>query len=334
MSEHLAAAAAALNAPETIVARSAEARAKATGASIDDILAAWAGGGSAPPAPTPTPAPAPAAQTPPEPAPQATEAPAATPAPPAETPATQPAAAVVSPLPGPTTVSPEEALRHPVVVSVPTAGLKERTGGALPRWLAAAFMIIPVFGLLYLSSNLQTDGCTEGGFELSVDRATGVVENCDGSAFEGRGGVGGPGAAFLVEGREIYANDGCAGCHGANGEGGTGPAFANVLLTFGACADHQEWVLKGSAGFQAEGRTTYGDIAKPIAGGMPPHAGLSAEQLASVVAFERAVFGGGNAEEVLIDCGLVAAPDGGAPAEGDAPAEVPAEGEARVGSTG
>ena len=96
MSEHLAAAAAALNAPETIVARSAEARAKATGASIDDILAAWAGGGSAPPAPTPTRAPAPAAQTPPEPAPQATEAPAATPAPPAETPATQPATVAVA----------------------------------------------------------------------------------------------------------------------------------------------------------------------------------------------------------------------------------------------
>ena len=39
MSDQLAAAAAALNAPEVLVQRSAEARAKATGGSVDDILA-------------------------------------------------------------------------------------------------------------------------------------------------------------------------------------------------------------------------------------------------------------------------------------------------------
>jgi hypothetical protein len=68
MSEHLAAAAAALNAPEAMVKRSAEARAKATGASVDDILAAWAGGGSAPAPTTAATAPATAA---PAPAPEA-----------------------------------------------------------------------------------------------------------------------------------------------------------------------------------------------------------------------------------------------------------------------
>ncbi len=56
----LQAAAAALNAPEALVQRSAEARAKATGASIDDILAAWAGGAPAPAA-APASAAAPAA---------------------------------------------------------------------------------------------------------------------------------------------------------------------------------------------------------------------------------------------------------------------------------
>jgi len=44
----LAAAAAALGLPETLVQRSAEARAAETGASVDDILAQWAGGEVAP----------------------------------------------------------------------------------------------------------------------------------------------------------------------------------------------------------------------------------------------------------------------------------------------
>ena len=59
MSDLLAAAAAALGSPEAMVKRSAEARAKASGISVDQVLAAWAGGGmveaSAPPAPTVTP---------------------------------------------------------------------------------------------------------------------------------------------------------------------------------------------------------------------------------------------------------------------------------------
>src|SRR5688572_23349678 len=50
----VAAAAAAMGVPEALVKRSAEARAKATGASVDEILAAWAGGA---PAPTGTAAP-------------------------------------------------------------------------------------------------------------------------------------------------------------------------------------------------------------------------------------------------------------------------------------
>ena len=44
----LAAAAAAMGVPEALVKRSADARAKATGASVDEILAAWAGGAPAP----------------------------------------------------------------------------------------------------------------------------------------------------------------------------------------------------------------------------------------------------------------------------------------------
>ncbi len=59
MSELLAQAAAALNAPEAIVKRSAEARAKAGGISTDEVLAAWAGGDA-----VTTAAPAPAAPAP------------------------------------------------------------------------------------------------------------------------------------------------------------------------------------------------------------------------------------------------------------------------------
>ncbi|HSJ27900.1 MAG TPA: hypothetical protein VLB67_06785 [Acidimicrobiia bacterium] len=66
MSEFLAAAASTMNVPEPLVRRSAEARAKATGASLDEVLQAWAGGAAAPapaapsPAQSPEPTPAPA----------------------------------------------------------------------------------------------------------------------------------------------------------------------------------------------------------------------------------------------------------------------------------
>ena len=56
MSDYLTAAAQALSAPEAIVKRSAEARAKAGGMSVDEILAAWAGGATVAPAPVSTPA--------------------------------------------------------------------------------------------------------------------------------------------------------------------------------------------------------------------------------------------------------------------------------------
>ena len=96
MSDRLAAAAAALEAPEHLVERSAAARAAAAGSTTEEVLAAWAGDApmpaaapaapaqevSAPPPsaePAAPPAPAPAAPAPP--APVAVSAPAAAPAP-------------------------------------------------------------------------------------------------------------------------------------------------------------------------------------------------------------------------------------------------------------
>jgi cytochrome c553 len=313
MSEYLSAAAAALGAPEALVERSANARAQATGGDPEEILKAWAGGEAAPaaaaapsePTPEPTPEPA-AAEAPPETSPE----PEPQPAPAALEPAAAPAA--VSRVAAPSRVGPEEALDYDVVVSVPTVGIKERTSSAVPRWLATLFTIIPVFGLLYLAGNIGTEAtaCTDGGLTLAVDRVSGELENCDGSAFEGRGDAGGGAAQFLVRGEEIYAT--CAACHGANGGGGVGPALNAVLSDFGSCSDQLEWVTLGSSGFLAADRTTYGDIGKPVNGGMPGFGtSLSAEEIASVVSFERVRFGGGDPGVVLADCGLVTEDGGG-----------------------
>ncbi|HSN57184.1 MAG TPA: c-type cytochrome [Candidatus Sulfomarinibacteraceae bacterium] len=302
MSDQLSAAAQGMGVPEELVMRSARARAAAAGADVDAILAAWAGGEAAPAAAEPEPAtePAPVAATEPEPEPTPQpEAPE--PAPAAEVPGAAPAP---TPVPVPATVTPEEALDYDVVVSVPTAGLKERTSTTIPQWLVAALLIVPLFGLLYLAGNGTADAtCEEGGVSLRVDRATGVLENCDGSVFEGRGGASGGSAQFIALGSDLYTT--CAGCHGANGGGGTGPAFGGVLNTFGSCTDHIEWVRLGSAGFQAAGRNTYGDLGTTIGGGMPGFPNLTDEEIAAVVSFERIRFGGGNPDEVLTNCGLL-----------------------------
>jgi len=201
-------------------------------------------------------------------------------------------------------------------------GITERTAASIPRWLAIAFLIIPAFGLLYLAGGSSAaGGCSDSDVVLSADFMTGALQNCDGSAFEGRA-TGGRGAAqFLAIGQAEFQT--CAACHGANGEGGVGPAFAGVTSTFSSCADHIEWVRLGTNGFRAAGRTTYGDLAKPVGGVgvMPSFASLSQEQLASVVAFERIRFGGGNPDEVLVDCGLVQPPstDGSTPTDGTTP---------------
>ncbi|HSJ36440.1 MAG TPA: cytochrome c, partial [Acidimicrobiia bacterium] len=295
--------------PEPIVERSARAWASAQGQSYEDVISAWAGGEAVASAASAD-EPAPEAEAPPEeaaaaetPAPAEEAAPApAQPAPAQPAPAQPAAAAAATTAPAPERVSPEEALEHPVVVTVPTAGITEKTGFSIPSWLGALLLIVPAFGLIYLAMGTSTEcGLNTG---LRVDRATGLVENCDGTPFEGRGAAGG-GVDFIASGQEIYAT--CAGCHGPQGQGqGSFPALGGVINTFGSCADHIEWVELGSAGFTAAGRNTYGDSGKPIAGGMPGFASsLSAEQIAAVSAYERVRIGGGNAEEVLVDCGLV-----------------------------
>ncbi|MDX1467824.1 MAG: cytochrome c [Acidimicrobiia bacterium] len=334
MSDVLSAAAAALGIPESLTQRSAEARAAETGASVEDILSAWAGGA---PLDTPSPAsqvqPAPAEAESPDheetvemPTPSAAPAPAPTPA------VSDPTPAAVGRAPVPPEVTAAEAVNLPDVITVPTAGIRERTNFRMPRWLASVLFIAPLFALFALGGS-TTGACGEG-TELRADVVTGDIVNCDGSAFTGQA-VGGGGQDFIALGQEIYgggavAGVNCAGCHGGSGQGaGNFPALTGVLTTFGACTDHIEWVTLGSPGFAGG---TYGDTNKTVRGGMPAFAAsLTEEQIAAVAAFERVRFGGEDPETAVVDCGLVEAPaddtagDGGTdemPVEGDEEAKV------------
>jgi mono/diheme cytochrome c family protein len=329
-------AAAALGLPEALVQRSAEARAAESGASVDEILAAWAGGegmASAPPAETEAEAPAEDAATD-EPEPVEEEAPPTPVVEPESTPAGAPAAPTAAPTraPVPAEVTAAEAAHLPEVVTVPTAGIKERTNFVIPRWLTALMLIAPLFALFALGGS-ATGACGEA-TELNIDVISGEIVNCDGTEFTG-GGVAGGATDFVALGSDLYAGNvtpaaDCAGCHGAGGQGsGNFPALTGVVTTFGSCEDHITWVRLGSTGWSAQFGDTYGDTSKGVGGGMPAHGALTDEQLASVVVFERVRFGGANPDETLADCGLVE-PEGGeegeAPAEGEE-GEEPAEGE-------
>ncbi len=329
MSSLLAAAAEALGAPEHLVERSAAARAAAEGVSVEDLLTAWAGGAPAPSGA----APAQTAARPPPPAAEPAAAPAAPSpaAPPAPDPLAaaaaamtlQPAAALASP-PAPARVSRSEALDYEAVTTSPTTGITERIAAAAPRWLAALLFAVPLVGLTYLITFADGPTCGSGG-QLSVDRLTGVVENCDGSEFAVGGGAGGVDIRALVaEGTALYADpSNCASCHGAGGEGGSGPALAGgVLDVFSMCIDHIEWVSLGTTGFLDAGRSVYGDTGQAVgAGGQMPsfQDTLTESQIAAVVFYERVVMGGQDPEEAVFDCGF-AEPEGE-----EAPAEEPAE---------
>jgi len=335
----LSAAAEALGIPEAIVQRSAAARAAETGMTVDEVLAAWAGGGSVAASSEPAPAAAedeaPAESEPAETDEAPTDAPVED-APPSPPPAVLPPtggeipSGPVTRSPVPAEVTAAEAAGLPEVITVPTAGIRERTNLAIPRWLAAVMLIIPAFALFALGGS-ATGECGED-TELATNVITGQVVNCDGTEFTGSG-AGGGGADFIAMGEDVYQNvANCDGCHGAQGQGGAGPGFSGVVTTFGSCADHIEWVTLGTDGFQREGRATYGDTDKPVggAGTMPPFGTtLTEEQLASAVAFERVRFGGADPTETLTDCGLALAEgeEGEAPGDTTPGEEPPAEGE-------
>ena len=189
-----------------------------------------------------------------------------------------------------------------------TMGIKLNTDATLPRWLNFSFIVIPIFILIGMINTSGAQECGVNGI-LDVDRKSQQTVNCDGSPFEGKGVASTNTVNYVAVGQQVYSGAAaCAGCHGANGGGGVGPSFIGGALytTFPTCADHAKWIQLGSAGWQAEVGAAYGAEDTISIGGMPGFQGkLTEEELMAVVVFERVVFGGGNTEEVLNDCGLL-----------------------------
>jgi mono/diheme cytochrome c family protein len=282
-----------LKAPIDLVQRSAEARAVASGKSVDEVLNSWAGGESVE-------ASAPVEEAPKEEAPveeaPVEEAPKEE-APVEEAPKENVVAAAVT-----------QKVTKSYSVLNETMGIKTNSETLLPKWLNFSFIVIPLFILVGLISSSNTQDCGERGM-LNIDRKSQQAVNCDGSPYEGRGVASTNTVNYVALGQEVYAGAAaCAGCHGGGGGGGVGPAFTGGALytTFPTCADHAKWIQLGSAGWQAEVGPTYGAEDTVSIGGMPGFQGkLTEDELYAVVVFERVVFGGGNTEEVLADCGLL-----------------------------
>ena len=218
MSELLAKVAEILGAPESLVQRSAEARAEASGNTVDEVLQSWAGGesiaSSAPPA-----AEAPVEEVKEE-APPAAEAPVeevkeeAPPA--AEAPVVQ------------KTTSKVETVIKKVSLANNTMGIKLNTDATLPRWLNFSFIVIPIFILIGMINTSGAQECGVNGI-LDIDRKSQQTVNCDGSPFEGKGVASTNTVNYVAVGQQVYSGAAaCAGCHGANGGGGVGPALSVV----------------------------------------------------------------------------------------------------------
>ncbi len=170
----LTAAAQALGVPEAIVERSAQARATETGMSVDEVLALWAGGGSAP---TTSPVPVVSEATK-----ESTEEPAANPpvTPPAE-PTSEPTTQVTEPPPPiPVAVTTTGAARPPVLVGVKDNPMLTFLGAGV------LFVAMLLVGLIGPSQQTENPGARTSAVSFS-DSAT--------------------------RGREVFANVGCVSCH-------------------------------------------------------------------------------------------------------------------------
>ena len=296
MGELLAKVAEILGAPETLVQRSAEARAEASGNTVEEVLQSWAGGEAIA-------ATAPAAEE--APVEEVKEEVVVEEAPVEEV--KEEVVVEEAPVAKSVTTKVETVIKK-VSMANNTMGIKLNTDTTLPRWLNFSFMIIPVFILIGMINTSGAQECGVNGI-LDVDRKSQQTVNCDGSPFEGKGVASTNAVNYVAVGQQVYSGAAaCAGCHGANGGGGVGPSFIGGALytTFPTCADHAKWIQLGSAGWQAEVGAAYGAEDTISIGGMPGFQGkLTEEELMAVVVFERVVFGGGNTEEVLIDCGLL-----------------------------
>ena len=235
MSDLLAAAAAALGAPEHLVERSAAARADAEGLTVEDLLAAWAGG-----APAPAGAAASGAATP---APPSSEPPASTPAAhaaPAAVAAQAAPAAAVAVLPPET--APTAAVSAAPARSKATPILEGRRFHPLRIWTAMAGLF-----LLGLFITLIGPYNTGGDYRHLVPDP--------------------PLSTLGEEGRSVYLNQGCGYCHtqlvrpvlADVGLGAATETFSDALdaATFGAQRIGPDLAHVG-------GRASYGEGGEPL----------------------------------------------------------------------
>jgi mono/diheme cytochrome c family protein len=169
----------------------------------------------------------------------------------------------------PTAVAPARAAAAPAAVAapkVPEVVLSPYAQAAIarkkiPYWAVPVLIFLPLWGFLYW-----------GTLDPEPVKETGI----------------------LAEGATVYAR--CASCHGANGGGGVGPALTTVHDTFPNVADQVWWVTNGSKAVSTG--SPYGSPTRPggqrvSVGGMPDWGnGLTAQQLLSVVYYERVHFGG------------------------------------------
>jgi mono/diheme cytochrome c family protein len=279
----LAAAASASGMSEKMAERSAGARAKSEGTTTEAVLADWAGVEL----PEELAAAAPAEAAP------AVAAEAGGPAAEADSEEAPAAGDIDVEVLGETPPPPVDEVEEPEEPSLL---------GAVPRWLAALFVAVPLFGVAYIGFLPNGPNCGDAG-RLAVDPVTGVAVNCDGSEYGSDAG-----ADFFTIGEEIYTSLGCTACHGPGGAGsGNFPAFTGgaLLTTFptGSCSDHKEWVTLGTAGWPD---ATYGAANKPVGGSgsnMPGFGfALDEAQLAAVAIYERVAFGGEDLDTALRDC--------------------------------
>ena len=126
-----------LNAPVDLVQRSAEARAQASGVSVDDVLNSWAGGESV----AAGAAPAPKEEAPVE---EVKEE-----APVEEVKEEAPVAAAVA----------TKQIKKSVSFINETMSIKTNSDTILPKWLNFSFVIIPLFILIGLISSSNTQEC-------------------------------------------------------------------------------------------------------------------------------------------------------------------------------
>lgn len=267
--------------PAALAKRSAEARAKKTGESLEAVLAEWAGI---------------------DPATVASTESAAKPAPVDQVKTTQPADSEPADTDTDTSSTSDEIeIIEPIGGDIVEEDVEAPSTkiGRYPAWLTAAFLIIPLLAVTYILISPNGPQCGTSG-QLLVDPVTGNAVNCDGSAY------GTSTADYFGNGAAVYAQ--CQACHGADGSGGAGPAFTDggILTTFpaGSCADQIEWITLGTSGWPDP---TYGANAKPVGGfGLMPAFGstLDETQIAEVALYERVQFGGEDLAEAEADCGF------------------------------